>query len=86
MNEEKEYNVITLENGIEYTEIDRINFNNNCYVVLSNLDDPSDFCIRRLVNDNNQEYIVGLENREEFNNVFLLYKKRSIFTSLIVLF
>ena len=46
MNEEKEYNVITLENGIEYTEIDRINFNNNCYVVLSNLDDPSDFCIR----------------------------------------
>ena len=24
MNEEKEYNVITLENGIEYTEIDRI--------------------------------------------------------------
>ena len=31
MNEEKEYNVITLENGIEYTEIDRINFNNNCY-------------------------------------------------------
>ena len=52
---EKEYNVITLENGIEYTEIDRINFNNNCYVVLSNLDDPSDFCIRRLVNDNNQE-------------------------------
>ena len=73
MNEEKEYNVITLENGIEYTEIDRINFNNNCYVVLSNLDDPSDFCFRRLVNDNNQEYIVGLENREEFNNVLQAY-------------
>jgi hypothetical protein len=76
MNEEKEYNVITLENGIEYTEIDRINFNNNCYVVLSNLDDPSDFCIRRLINDNNQEYIVGLENREEFNNVLKLFNDK----------
>lgn len=74
--EEKEYNVITLENGIEYTEIDRINFNNNCYVVLSNLDDPSDFCFRRLVNDNNQEYIVGLENREEFNNVLKLFNDK----------
>jgi len=76
MNEEKEYNVITLENGIEYTEIDRINFNNNCYVVLSNLDDPSDFCIRRLVNDNNQECIVGLENREEFNSVLKLFNDK----------
>ena len=60
----------------EEKEIDRINFNNNCYVVLSNLDDPSDFCIRRLVNDNNQEYIVGLENREEFNNVLKLFNDK----------
>lgn len=76
MNEEKECNVITLENGIEYTEIDKINFNNNCYVVLSNFDDPSDFCIRKLVINNDQEYIVGLEDREEFNNVLKLFNDK----------
>jgi hypothetical protein len=40
--EEKEYNVVTLDNGIEYTEIARLNDNNNTYVLLSNLDDSED--------------------------------------------
>ena len=64
MNEEKEYNVITLENGIEYTEIDRINFNNNCYVVLSNLENLLD------------GYKDAFENREEFNNVLKLFNDK----------
>lgn len=71
--DEKEYNVVTLENGIEYTEIYRINCDGNTYVFLSNLDNPEDFCIRKLVVNNQKEQIIGLDNRNEFDRVLALF-------------
>lgn len=74
--EEKEYNVITLENGIEYTEIFRLDNEGNTYIVLSNLDNPEDFCIRKLIIKDGEDYIVGLENEEEFNKVFKIFGEK----------
>jgi len=68
---EKECNVVTL-NGIEYTEINRGEKNGNTYVLLSNLDDPTDFCIKKLVNKDGIDYINGLTNEEEFNELLKL--------------
>jgi hypothetical protein len=71
---EREYSVVTLENGIEYTEIYRLTNDDNKYVFLSNLDNPTDFCIRKLIKQDNEDYIVKLDSREEFNKVFRQFK------------
>lgn len=73
MTEEKLCHVIKLGDNIEYTEIDRINYNHNIYVILSDLDNPNDFCIKKLINENNYEYVVELNTKEEFNNVLKIF-------------
>ncbi len=73
MTEEKLCHVIKLGDNIEYTEIDRVNYNHNTYVILSDLDNPNDFCIKKLINENNYEYIIELNNKEEFNNVLKIF-------------
>ena len=72
---EKEYNVVTLDNGIEYTEIARLNDNNNTYVLLSNLDDSEDFCIKKLIKNNNIEQVIALDSVSEFDKLFALFTK-----------
>ena len=73
MTEEKLCHVIKLGGNIEYTEIDRVNYNHNTYVILSDLDNPNDFCVKKLINENNYEYIIELNNKEEFNNVLKIF-------------
>lgn len=68
---EKECNVVTL-NGTEYTEIEKLEKSGNTYVVLSNLDNPTDFCIKKLIEKDGENYITGLENEEEFNEILKL--------------
>lgn len=74
--EEKECNVVTLEDNIEYTEVDRVENNNNTYVFLSNLENPEDFCIRKLIKENNEEYIIGLDSKEEFDTILTIFKQK----------
>lgn len=73
MSEEKLCNVITLGDNIEYTEIDRINYNKNTYSILSDLENPSKFCIKRLIMQNNYEYITGIDSKDEFDNVLKIF-------------
>ena len=73
MTEEKLCHVIKLGDNIEYTEIDRVNYNHNTYVILSDLDNPNDFCVKKLINENNYEYRIELNNKEEFNNVLKIF-------------
>ena len=73
MTEEKLCHVIKLGDNIEYTEIDRVNYNHNTYLILSDLDNPNDFCVKKLINENNYEYIIELNNKEEFNNVLKIF-------------
>ena len=74
--EEKEYNVITLEDNIEYTEVDKIEYNNNTYIFLSDLENPENFCIRKLIKENDEEYIVGLDTEEEFDKILNLFMQK----------
>ncbi len=73
MNEEKLCHVIKLGDNTEYTEIDRVNYNHNTYVILSDLDNPNDFCVKKLINENNYEYVIELNTKEEFNNVLKIF-------------
>lgn len=70
-----ECNVITI-NNIEYTEIDKINYNNNTYIFLANVDNPSDYMIRKLTIKNNEEYLSALSNEEEFKELLNIFKNK----------
>lgn len=58
-----EVEVITLENGIEYGIVQEI----NNYVLLVNLNDEKDYCIRKNVIRNGEEFIESLDSDEEFD-------------------
>ena len=73
---EKLCNVITLENNIEYTEVDRIEHDNKTYVFLSDLENPQNFCIRKLIKEDNEDFIIGLDTKEEFNTLLKLFTEK----------
>ena len=65
---ERECNVVTL-NGTEYTEVKRLEHNGNTYVVLDNLDKVTDFCIKKLIQKDGNDYLTGLDSEAEFNEI-----------------
>lgn len=73
---EKEYNVITLEDGINYIILDEISFESKRYLYLSNNDNKSDFCIRKIISKDGKEILVGLSDDNEFDTAMLLFSKK----------
>ena len=74
-------NSVILENGIEYIEVDELKYNNIRYVLLSNVNNVKDSCIRKIVLKNNEELLCGLENDNEFDVILELFyqKNRALF-------
>ncbi len=70
MNEELEY--IELDNK-KYGVIKELTKDNNKYVLLSNLDDVNDIIINKVIIEDNEEFLVGLDNKEEFDKISLLF-------------
>lgn len=73
-NEEIEVNVITID-GIEYTEVMRLPLDGNIYVYLSDLDNPDNFFIHKLIEEDGKTYIIGLDSKEEFDRALLHFNK-----------
>lgn len=63
---------IELEDGLEYIITDKI----ENYLYLNNIKNHEDFCIRKEIIENNEEYIVGLENEEELKKALNLFEKK----------
>ena len=61
---------ITLENGITYVVTNEI----NNYVYLVNPDDENDFCIRKNIEIDNEDYLKGLDSEEEFYYALSFFK------------
>lgn len=72
----EEINTVILEDNIRYIILDKIEKNNNKYIYLSNIDTPEDFCIRKMVKENNQEMLLGLDNKNEFELALLYYTQK----------
>lgn len=70
-------NVIVLENGVEYTEVDSLVYNNNKYLLLSNIKNVKDSCIRKISIENNCEYICRLDDDHEFDMILSLFMKKN---------
>lgn len=67
---------LTLEDGNSYFVTDEININGVRYVCLTNDNDLKKFCIRKINIINGEEYLVGLENKQEFEMVLLEFNKK----------
>ena len=72
---EEAINVVTLEDGIEYTVIDEITIEDKKYIYLSSINNDNDFCIRKVVVIENEEYIIGLEDDKEFDLALTTFAK-----------
>lgn len=73
---EENINCITLEDGLIYAVVDEIKINNITYVYLSNINNSEDFCIRKIIIENNKEYLQGLNNKEEFEKALLTFSQK----------
>ncbi len=62
----EELEVITLDDGLNYIVTDEFEIDGVRYVYLSNENDIASFCIRKINIINGSEYLVGLNDKNEF--------------------
>lgn len=66
---EKEVEVIVLEDNQEYLPVKTVLLNGVKYLVLSNIKNTKDICIRKEIQKNGETYISMLANNEELQLV-----------------
>lgn len=60
--------------GKKYIIVSETKINDITYMHLANINNPEDFCIRKVIMENGEEMIVGLDDKKEFEmalNIFL---------------
>lgn len=62
--------------GIDYLILDEIKINNTIYVYLSEVVNPLNFMIRKVVLEGDKEYLIGLDSDEEVTNAFNYYYQK----------
>lgn len=62
--------------GKKYMEIDKIEVKDNTYVYLCNIDDNSDFFIRKLVKSDDKLCYLGLKDNDEFDLALMYFAKK----------
>ncbi|MBQ4030327.1 MAG: hypothetical protein II625_01120 [Bacilli bacterium] len=72
----KEYEFVTLEDGLEYAILDEIEIDGIKYLYLSNEDDGQKFKVRKSSMAGNIEMLVGLDSDEEFDKAMLYFTKK----------
>lgn len=65
--------IIKLEDNINYYITKEITEDNVVYVYLTNVNDVTDFCIRKT--DLSREMLNGLDNEDELNHALELFNK-----------
>ena len=71
---EKELDVVTID-GVNYLILEKIDYNDNSYVYLSNVMDMNDTLIKK-IDKNDSKVVVPLDDENEFElacNLFLKY-------------
>lgn len=71
-----EVKIITLENNNEYQVVDEIFYNNINYILLSNVSDNKDICIRKIEIENNDEFVSRLK-KEEYDTLIKLFLEKN---------
>ncbi len=69
-----EVNSVVLEDEIEYIVVANIKENGSNYLYLVNKENKSDCCIRKIIKENEIEYIVPLNDEVELNKAIEMFK------------
>jgi len=72
-----EVNVVVLENGLEYMEIDELVYNETKYILLANYKNVKDSCIRKICVKDNQEYFCKIKDDNELKTVLNLFVEKN---------
>lgn len=62
---DKEIELVTLEDNLDYVILMELSIDNNKYMVLSREDDPNVVVVRKIINENNKEYLVKVSKEVE---------------------
>lgn len=76
MDDIKDYDSVTLEDGEEYIILDEIDIDDDRYVYLSNENGNHKFKIRKTKMVGNIEMFVGLDSDDEFDKAMLYFIKK----------
>ena len=68
---------VILENGIEYTEVDDLVYNDTKYILLCNIKNVKDSCIRKIEISENEEYLCRLKDEKEFDIILDLFMEKN---------
>lgn len=64
----EEVEIVTLSDK-RYYLMDRVELNSSTYLVLVNINDEKDVCVRKEVEKEGKKYLVGLSSDEELQSV-----------------
>lgn len=62
---DKEIELVTLEDNLDYVILMELSMDNNKYMVLSREEDPNVVVVRKIINENNKEYLVKVSKEVE---------------------
>ena len=71
----QEVEVVTLEDNKDYNVMDKVDQNGFTYLLLANVSDDTDICVRKEVVKDDKTYIAMLSNDEELDSVLKLFAK-----------
>jgi hypothetical protein len=75
-----EMNFVTLEDGLEYAIIDEIEMNFQKYVYLANIKSDDGFLIRKVKDENGENYLTGLDNDQEFDKALKAFQDKLLYS------
>ena len=73
----EDVNAVVLENGIEYIEVDDLVYSGTRYILLSNIKNVKDSCIRKVSIRDNEEYLCRLDNDNEFDTILDMFMEKN---------
>ena len=76
MEDNIEVNVIRLEDNVDYMIVSAITENNNKYFLLAKEDSPKEILLRKVIVEDGKEYLVKLDNDDEFDEVMTLFSDK----------
>lgn len=62
----------------EYFIVDESILDNTKYTFFAEVENPKNFCFRKTIIEDGEEYYIGLDDENEFNKVLLFFTKKNL--------
>ena len=69
--------IVTLEDNKEYGVLKEIECDNQRYVILFEPDSPKNFLVRKIIVENNEEFLTKLSSEDEYDSVLSKFLKEN---------